>query len=154
MIIFKAGWFPVSNITFLNHFSNLPVKTSFVLFGLWINILNHIRLRTGLRWITRKTALPISWWTATFLKHNRESISNVSNTLFASSSKWTFWIKKPCTVKLHVLEKSKYTVLIQIQFLNRAVILSKQKIYLRKSVFQGTVLPVSFYGWFFDILPN
>lgn len=30
--------------------------------------------------------------------------------------------------------------------MNRAVMLSKQKIYLRKSVFQGTVLPVSFFG--------
>lgn len=122
-----------------------------VLFGLWINTLSHVRLRIGLRWITRKTALVISWWTATFLKPNRESISNLSNTLSVSYSKCTFWIKKSRAVKLHVLEKSKYTVPIQIQFLNRAVILSKQKIYLRKSDFQRTVLPVSFFWLIFLI---
>lgn len=124
----------------------MTVKTSFVLFGLCINILNHVRLRIGLRWITRKTALVMSWWTAMFLKPIRESISNPPHTRSVSFCKSTFWIKMPCTVELHVLEKSKYTVPIQIQFLNRAVILSKQKFYLGKSVFQGAVLPVSFFG--------
>lgn len=60
-------------------------------------------------------------------------------------------IKMSCSVKLSVLEKSKYIVPIQLLFLNRAVILSKKPIYIRKSVFQGTVLHdwQLFWLWFF-----
>lgn len=45
---------------------------------------------------------------------------------------------------LTFLDKSKYTVPLQLLLLNRAVILSKQKIYLR-NFFQGIMLPVRFF---------